>query len=133
MDDVVISNHNTQYNALEQLIRHQCGYMLEITQPSDKKFKITQDLEGTYSMQSNTLTVTCPTNVVSADSKTVTISFDAPTTRADGTPLSSSEIKGYTLTIDGVFPPDITIKAMTCDTSGVCSEWSNPVFEIINP
>lgn len=86
------------------------------------------------------ISVTC--NTINADKTVnVTLSWTAPTTRADGSPLDRSEIKGFNLrhnstiislpmvesyTLDAEL--DSVFALQTVDTNMIVSAWSHEVY-----
>lgn len=94
-----ISEHDRQDMALQkaiQLCQQQKG---EFSWSMPKRYQLTTDAQG-YRIIGNELLVVCKVTQASGPPKWK-LSWQAPTTRSDGTPLQASEIAGYQVALDG--------------------------------
>lgn len=105
-DTTIISSHNEQHvaeQAARDLLRKEGCAWTNTTRPV--RFRLVRDADG-IRVLGNELMVVCIEKPAgpSAQAK-VLISWDHPTTRADGTALSLDEIQGYLVVFSGVeFP-----------------------------
>lgn len=108
----LVSEHNTFYVAIEQLIKQQCGYQVELIQK--QRFQVYSD----GSMTGNAVEVQCP----SSSSNTATFTFTPPTMRMDGSILNPADIASYSFRV--TFFNGFSGQVMVTLKDGVKSDWS---------
>ena len=82
---------------------------------------------GDGSGQFSTYKITCPKTEI-ASLQNFTISFEAPVSRVNGDEMGCEEIKSYEVMVEGDFAGQIEVAAKTCDTEGLCSEYTDQVY-----